>query len=124
MVLSSLYIRYGLVYLDMPFTDTERDKHPPVVMTNNFDWNLSVLDNNFPLHGDKEFLGSADYDNGTNFDAFGNYQKGTIIASTRLDHHPILPETIQPDDILIAKVAVDDLDINTVIGDDLLLDSY
>ncbi len=91
-------------------------------LTSDVDWDLSVLDQEFPLHGDEEFLDAAYYDNGTNFDAFGNYRKATIKASTCLDHHPILQETVLPDDILIAKVADDDPDVDTDLGDDFFLD--
>ncbi len=90
-----LHICNGLAYLDMlPFTDAKRDKHPHIVMTSDVDWNPSVLDNNFPLHSDKKYIDMADYNNGSNFDTFGNYCKSTIIASTPLDHRPILQETV------------------------------
>ncbi len=120
-----LHICNSLAYQDVrPFTDAERDKHPHVVMTIEVDWDPSVLDKDFPVHGDEELLDAADHDNGTDFDAFDNYRKGTIIASTRLDQDPIFQETVLPDDILIAKVADDDSCIDTILGDDLLLDSH
>ncbi len=43
-----------------PFTDAERDKHLHVVMTSDVNLDPSVLDNDFALHGDKEFLEAAD----------------------------------------------------------------
>ena len=121
-----LHIRNGLAYLDMrPFTDAERDKHPHVIMTSDVDWDPSVLDNDFPLQGDEEFLDASGYDNGTNFDAFGNYRKGTIIASTRIDTDPILQDTVLPDDVLIAKLADDDPGTYTAtFEDDIFLDAY
>ncbi len=67
-----------------------------------------MLDNDFTLSDDEEFLDASDYNNSTNFDAFGRYRKGTITASTRIDTDLILQITVLPDGILIAKLSDND----------------
>ncbi len=54
------------------FADAERDKHPHVVMTSDDDWDPYILDHDFSLHGDEEFVDAANYNNGINFDAVDN----------------------------------------------------
>lgn len=102
-----LHIRHGLPYLDIrPYTDKEFDELPHVVLTSDVDWDPDTMDGEFPrVTSDKraeEFFDASSYDNGTNFDAYGNYIRGTIIASARILHDdPILQDTILPDHLMV-----------------------
>ena len=105
-----LHVRHGLPYLDMrPYTDKEFDSLPHVVLTSDIDWDpsSSTMDHEFPTfsHDNPEqFFDATSYDNGTNFDVFGNYIKGTVIASAQLvQDDPILQDTVLPDHILVAQ---------------------
>jgi len=96
-----LHIRNGLAYLDLrPFTDSEWETLPHVtIMTSDVAWDPSVVDVEFPMNGDEHLATTADYDNKTPFDTFGNYRLGTIVASSHvLRDHPVLVETVLPDD--------------------------
>ena len=98
-----LHIRQGLPYIDMrPYTDTEWDTLPHVIMTSDVDWDPAILDGEFPLTGQEPFFDARNYNNGTNFDAVGSYRKGTIVASARtLYNDPILQTTVLPDELLV-----------------------
>lgn len=100
-----LHIRQGLPYLDIrPYTDTEFDSLPHIVLTSDVDWDPSTMDGEFPTSSEEEFHDAGQYDNGTNFDVFGNYIKGTIIASARtLVNDPILQDTVLPDQLLVIQ---------------------
>ena len=99
-----LHVRNGLSYLDLrPFSDHEWETLPHVIMTSDVDWDPSILDGEFPLTGEEEFFDASAYNNGTNFDAQGNYRLGTIVASARrIMEDPILCTTVLPDTLLVA----------------------
>ena len=64
-----LNIKNGLPYVTMrPYTDTEWDSLPHVVMTSNMDWDPSIFDNN--LDDDDEW-----------FDAVSDLQNDPIIEN-------------------------------------------
>jgi len=80
-----LHICHGLPYLDIrPYTDKEIDELPHVVLTSDVDWDPDKMDGEFPRvtsdNRAKEFFDASSYNNGTNFDAYGNYICGTVIA--------------------------------------------
>jgi hypothetical protein len=108
-----LNVRNGLAYLDIrPYTDDEWENLPHVVMTSDVDWDPSVLDGEFPLEKHEEIRDALTYDNGTNFDVFGNYKLGTsIVASAHvLRDHPVLTTTVIPDDMVAEQRTLEDVD--------------
>ena len=102
-----LHVRNGLPYLEIRRpTDREMadDTIPHVVMTSDTDWDPTILDGEFPLTGAEVHFNAQGYDNGTNFDAIGNYRKGTIVASARsLRDDPVLYHTVLPNDLLVTQ---------------------
>ena len=113
-----LHVRQGLPYLDMrPYTDIEWDTYPHVIMTSDVDWDPSILDGEFPLtHGQEEFFDASTYDNGTNFDAYGTYRKGTIVASARtVMDDPILQGTVLPNEMLVTHEYPPDVEAPDII---------
>ena len=113
-----LHVRQGLPYLDMrPYTDHEWNTYPHVIMTSDVDWDPSILDGEFPLtHGQEEFFDASTYDNGTNFDAYGTYRKGTIVASARtVMDDPILQGTALPNEMLVTHEYPDDVELHDVM---------
>jgi len=77
-----------------------------VVLTSDVDWDPDTMDGEFPrVTSDsraEEFFDASSYDNGTNFDAYGNYIRGTVIASAcTLHDDPILQDTILPDHLMV-----------------------
>lgn len=124
-----LHVRNGLPYLEIRRpTDREMadDMIPHVVMTSDTDWDPSILDGEFPLTGAEVHFNAQGYDNGTNFDAMGNYRKGTIVASARsLRDDPVLYHTVLPDDLLVTQDfdrPDDDDDIPWMVGKDVVDD--
>lgn len=105
-----LHIRNGLPYLDMrPYTDREWDTLPHVVMTSDVNWDPSTLDGEFPAADPPATLDASTYDNGTNFDAYGNYRLGTIVSSANvLRDDPVLQTTVLPDEMLVEQQFSDD----------------
>jgi hypothetical protein len=84
---------------------------PHVVMTSDVDWDPSVLDGEFPLEKHEEIRDALTYDNGTNFDVFGNYKLGTIVASAHvLRDHPVLTTTVIPDAMVAEQRTPEDVD--------------
>jgi len=82
-----------------PYTDREWESLPHVVMTSDVSWDPSTLDGEFPsvaLNADDNAI--TNYNNGTAFDAYGNYKFGTIVASAHvLRDHPVLATPVLPD---------------------------
>ena len=52
--------------------------YPQVVMTSD---NASILHREFLLLDNEELFDASEFDNQSKFDTFGNYQKGTTVAS-------------------------------------------
>jgi hypothetical protein len=88
-----------------PYTDHESDTYPHVIMTSDGHWDPSILDGKFPsTHGQEAFFDASTYNNSTsNFDAYGTYRKGTIVASARstVMDDPILQGTALPKEMLV-----------------------
>jgi len=101
-----LHVRSGLPYLELrPYTDTEYETLPHVIMTSDVDWDPSILDKEFPTLGEVPTKDARNYDNGTNFDVHGNYKLGTtitLVASAFIRDHPaILDHTVLPDQLML-----------------------
>ena len=92
-----LHVRNGLSYLDLrPFTDQEFQTLPHVIMTSDVDWDPSILDGEYPLTGQEEFLDASMYDNGTAFDASGDYRNRSLGATARVSTAAPAPRSPEP----------------------------
>ena len=86
-----------------PHAHKEWEMYPRVFMTDNVDWDPSILDGEFPLSENEEIFDSSGYDNTSNFDAFGVLRHGTVIASAGVPlEDPIQQYTALPDFVLDA----------------------
>ena len=61
---------------DLVSDEFDWDMYPYVVMTIDTEWDLSILDGEFTLLGNEEFLYTYEFSNQSNFDAFRTYQCG------------------------------------------------
>ncbi|MGL4350912.1 MAG: hypothetical protein ACRCT2_10180, partial [Plesiomonas shigelloides] len=100
-----LTIRNGLPYLDIrPYTDSEFDTLPHVIMTSDDDWDPSVLD-----CGPDDWKKALDVHDvpperpiHENFNQFGEYMDRYVVTSVDVSH-PILEERILPSSLMFRR---------------------
>jgi hypothetical protein len=111
-----LNVRNGLAYLDMrPYTDSEWDSLLHVVMTSDVDWDPSILDGEFPIATSDNIHDAMSYNNGMNFNVFGNYKLGTIVASAHvLRNHLVITTVVLPEDLAVENGAPDTIDHESI----------
>jgi hypothetical protein len=112
-----LNVRKCLAYLDMRrYTDAEWDSLLHVLMvTSDVDWDPSILDGEFPTTTSDKIHDAMSYNNGTNFNVFGNYKLGTIVASAHvLRDHPVITTVVIPDDPAVENGALETSDHESI----------
>ena len=79
-----LHIHSGLPYMDLrPYTDSEWETLPHIVLTSDQDWNPSIADNKINIteqwYDCAEFANELDPGESKLFDAHGNYRNRTLV---------------------------------------------